>query len=78
MKKVGIVKKKINNREVRLKILMLKAGLKQKDIAESTGYTYHMVSKYIKGTRRSKRINEFFEKLRIKLGENENAKLSGS
>jgi len=78
MKKIKPVKKKINEREVRLKILMLKAGLKLEDLAKPTGYSIHMVSKYLKGIRKSKRLDEFFEKLRTKLRGNKNANFSGS
>ena len=67
MGKIKVVKGKITEREIELKILMLKAGLRLKDIAEPTGYSIHMVCKFIKGVRRSKRLDEYFEELRIKL-----------
>lgn len=78
MKKIGVVKKKISGRELRLKIMLLKAGLNLKDVGRVTQYSNHMVCKYIKGTRNSKRLDEFFEELRIKLRGNKNANLSGS
>lgn len=56
--------KKINQRQIRLKILLLKSGLNNKDVAEKTDYTDAMVSQYIKGIRGSKRLDEYFQKLK--------------
>jgi len=58
--------KKFNQREVRLKILMLKSGLKGNAIAKATNYSPDMVSRYLKGERNSKRLDEFFDKLKNK------------
>jgi len=56
--------KKINNREIRLKTIMLKSGIKGIDIAKSTRLSRSMITRYLKGERNSPRIDQFFNKLK--------------
>ena len=56
--------KKINNREVELKTLMLKRGIKIKDVVKSSGLSQPMVSLYIQGKRNSPRLDRVFNRLK--------------
>ena len=56
--------KKINEREVELKILMLKSGIRNKDVTKKTNLSPTMVTQYIKGDRGSPRLDKFFKKLK--------------
>jgi len=56
--------KKINKREVKLKTLILKRGLRIKDIVRTSGLSQPMVSLYIQGKRNSPQLDRFFNKLK--------------
>ena len=57
------VKRKINEREIRLKTLLLCMGVKITEIAKKTKLSQPMVTYYIQGNRNSKRLDKYFEKL---------------
>lgn len=58
--------KKFSKREIESKILMLKSGLNNNAVAKATNYCPAMVSKYLKGKRNSKKLDDFFGKLKSK------------
>ena len=64
-KKRKQVKRKINEREIRLKTLLLCMGVKITEIAKKTKLSQPMVTYYIQGKRNSKKLDKYFKKLRI-------------
>ncbi len=56
--------KKLNGRRLKLKTLMLWMGVTETQIARKFKCSVAFVSMYVKGTRKSKKLDKYFAKLR--------------
>jgi len=65
MKEKKNVKRKITSREIELRILILQVGISLTNIAKEMGLSVAMITYYLQGKRNSKKLDKYFEKLKM-------------